>query len=161
MYKDKYHFNNISLKYEKIKLSFFRKIILLSINIVMIFVLSYVFIIIQQYYYDTPNEIKLKKHIQNIELNYNYLNEYILKLNSELNELKTRDNEIYKSIFSISIDNKLTNQELDNQYCNLIKESDYQNYINNIRVKIEKISKSIDIQLKSYYDISNMIEQKK
>lgn len=108
---------------------------------------------------DSPKEKIQKREINNLVLNLNILNQRIDRVNKVLDDLKERDNNIYRAIFEaepISDDIRKSGFSGVNRYDKL-EGYQYSELIKSTTKKIDMLSKAAVIQSKSYDDIWNLI----
>ncbi len=100
MAKQKYRYNPETLSYEKISLSFRKRLIKIIPHILSSIVLTLLLYFVVFYYFiDSPKEKKLKREISLLTTQFDILNSKFNKAAKVLSELQYRDNNIYRTLF--------------------------------------------------------------
>ncbi|MCH8903106.1 MAG: M23 family metallopeptidase [Bacteroidetes bacterium] len=99
MTKIKYHYNPRSLKYEQVEYSLLQ----ISLKVLGFLSAAIVFaaliIIVAYSYFDSPKEKLLIREINELRLQYEFLDKQVGQLGVVVNELEDRDDNIYRVIF--------------------------------------------------------------
>ena len=152
--KTKYYYNKKSLNYEPINthdnlfFSIFKYIVssLIFASIITIVLFSFI---------DSPKEKKLKREINNLELQYIAILENMNQAESVLDDIQKRDDNIYRMIFGIEpIDPSIRKAGFGgiNRY-EQYKGYKYSDLIIETKKNIDKLNKQIFIQSKSFDDV--------
>ena len=99
MSKVKYYYDKKTLSYKKISLSLkerFKKTILYAISIIAISISS---LVLFYFFFDSPKEKKLKSEINFLVTKYDSFEKKMVNLESVLNDIQKRDDNIYRVIF--------------------------------------------------------------
>ncbi len=99
MPKAKYYFNTHSLKYEKVVISWGKRILRILGFLTTAIVFSVVIVAIAYAYLDSPKEKQLKREISQLNLQYEILQQRFDELGLVLSDLQHRDDNIYRVIF--------------------------------------------------------------
>ena len=155
--KTKYNYDKKSLSYKEIKLndnlffSIFKygmsSLIIASIMTFLLF--SFV---------DSPKEKKLKREIQNLELQYIAILETMNNAELVLDDLQKRDDNIYRMIFGIDpIDKSIRKAGFGgiNRY-EQYRGYNYSDLIIEAKKNIDQLNKQLFIQSKSFDEIINL-----
>lgn len=97
--KSKYHFNPISLTYEKIHIRFKDRLKKLLGFLTSGMVFSAVAVTVMFYFFPSPREKALKREIEQFKLQYEILNDRIDRAQKVITDLEQRDDNIYRLIF--------------------------------------------------------------
>ncbi|MCU0421964.1 MAG: M23 family metallopeptidase [Bacteroidia bacterium] len=159
MAKIKYFYNPHSLDFEKVRVSarslIFRVFGFLSASIVA----GASLMLIAYYYIDSPKEKILKRELENYELQTKLLNRKVDGLNQTLNELKERDNSIYRAIFEADpVDYSKTKVSL----------SDYKDLegfessegLKALMMRVDALAAQVELQTKSMEQLAKLAENK-
>lgn len=162
MAKAKYRYNPHTLSYDKIQLTWRRKISKSLTFIgaglvigVMIYGLAYTFI-------DSPKEKQLKRDNAQMQSQYNILNKKLDQLATVLNDVQHRDDNIYRVIFEAEpIDKAIRTAGFGgiNRYKELEGYNDSELIIKTAG-KLDKLSKQLYIQSKSFDEVFEMAKKK-
>ena len=98
MPKAKYYFNTHSLKYERVIVPLRKRILRVVGFLSTAMVFGAVTLIIAYSYLDSPKEKQLKREIDQLELQYEILQERMEDASLVLNDLQNRDDNIYRVI---------------------------------------------------------------
>ena len=99
MAKTGYRFNQETLSYDKIHISFKRKLWILIVKFFQSLSLALVIFLTVSSFIDSPKEKALKRENEEILAQYHILNNQINQLNNVLKDLENRDDNIYRVIF--------------------------------------------------------------
>lgn len=99
MPKAKYYFNTHSLKYEKVVISWGKRILRVLGFLTTAIVFSVVIVAFAYAYLDSPKEKQLKREINQLTLQYEILQQRFDEINVVLADLQHRDDNIYRVIF--------------------------------------------------------------
>jgi murein DD-endopeptidase MepM/ murein hydrolase activator NlpD len=162
MAKIKYFYNPHSLDFEKVGLSVrtiaFRVFGFLSASIV-----AGVILLLGTYnYIDSPKEKILKREIENYKLQSEILEQKVDKLNGVLVELQDRDASIYRAIFEAD---PISPSIRQGGFGGVEKYRELEGYASsetliNLNKKIDKLSKQMYVQSKSFDELSKLASRK-
>ena len=152
--KTKYYYNKKSLSYEPINthdnlfFSIFKYIVssLIFASIITIVLFSFI---------DSPKEQKLKREINNLQLQYTAILEKMNQAEIVLDDIQKRDDNIYRMIFGIEpIDPSIRKAGFGgiNRY-EQYKGYKYSDLIIETKKNIDKLNKQLFIQSKSFDDV--------
>ena len=158
MAKKKYKFNPDTLNYERVGISlkekFTKSLAYFSSSLALALL---IFLIIINAY-DTPKTKALKRENHRLLTQYSLLNEDLKKVESVLDELQNRDDNIYRVIFETEpIPSSVRKAGFGgtNKYSHL-EDLDNSELVIETTHKLDQISKEAYIQSKSYDDVLNM-----
>jgi len=162
MAKAKYRYNPHSLSYDKIELTLrkkiFKSLTFLGAGLVigvMIYGLTYTYI-------DSPKEKQLKRDNAQMLSQYNILNKKLDQLATVLEDVQHRDDNIYRVIFEAEpIDKAIRTAGFGgiNRYKDLEGYNDSELIIKSAE-KLDKLSKQLYIQSKSFDEVFEMAKKK-
>lgn len=162
MAKVKFVYNPASLKYEKVHVKFvdYLKKILWFLLTGLVF--ASVTILIAYKYFDSPKEKQLKREIEQLSLQYEFLNKKMEQVSTVLGDMQQRDDDIYRVIFEAEpiADNirKAGFGGVD-RYRSLLG-YDNSNLMVETTKKLDRISKQLYIQSKSYDEVFKLVKNK-
>jgi murein DD-endopeptidase MepM/ murein hydrolase activator NlpD len=162
MRKIKYHFNTHTLRYEKwvtpLRVKLLRIVGFIAASIVTALII--VFVAFE--YIDSPEEKYLRQQNFALQQNYAVINERVNQLQMQMQELEKRDNEVYRAIFeanpipdSARIEKMEKSKEV--QYVQTLGENAL---VKNLTGQLNNLSLRLGFQVKSYFEISEMIRDK-
>ena len=160
MNKNKYIFDKTTLSFKRSNLKNKIKNLLILISTSVIISLVIFFVINK--FYETPKETKLKQDIILLKYELNSLNSQIEDLDKIMNNLKERDENIYRVIFETNpIPEEIRNAGFggSNKYAEMSK-YEHSDVIINLNKKIDILTKQIYIQSKSFDEIEELVEDK-
>jgi murein DD-endopeptidase MepM/ murein hydrolase activator NlpD len=99
MPKAKYYFNTNSLKYERVVVSWGKRLLRALGFLATAIVFSVIIVAIAYAYLDSPKEKQLKREISQLTLQYELLQQRFEDMNLVLSDLQQRDDNIYRVIF--------------------------------------------------------------
>jgi len=99
MVKMKYRFDKDSLSYDKIVLSTKQRVLRAGTYVLATLIIAIIYNIAFSAFFDTPKEKGLKREIQQMEEQYSQIEERFALVNNTLEDLKQRDDNIYRVIF--------------------------------------------------------------
>jgi len=160
MNKNKYIFDKTTLSFKRSNLK--NKIRNLLILISTSVIISLVMFFIINKFYETPKETKLKQDVTLLKYELNNLNSQIEDLDKIMNNLKERDENIYRVIFETNpIPDEIRNAGFggSNKYSEMSK-YEHSDVIINLNKKIDILTKQIYIQSKSFDELEELVEDK-
>ena len=164
MSKSKFYYDKSSLSFKEIKVSSRTKLINVTTFIFVTFIFGVVslFILLNTPYFNTPKELSQERELKNYEIQIDILNNRLNKLETVLNDLESRDNNIYRVLFEANpIDPDIRKAGFGgiNRYSNLegFENSDL---IVETTKKIDILTKQIVIQSKSLDEIESLAKNK-
>ena len=163
MSKVKYRYNTKSLTYEKVEISWQKKLLTVLSFIVTGIVFGSAFFFLAYTYIDSPKEKELKRENIKMQLKYEFLNKKLDEVSEVLDDIEERDDNIYRVIFEAEpIAKNIRNagfggvnryKELEGyRSSELMKQS---------TKKMDIILKKVYIQSKSYDEVMELAMKKK
>jgi len=162
MPKHKYRFNPDSLSYDKIQVSFKKKVIRFLPHLATNIVAGAIAIIIFTLVIDSPKEKRLKRENRELLLQYEIMNKKLQQVSEVLEDIKFRDDNIYRVIFEaepISTTIRSAGMGGVNRYEDL-EGFDNSKIVINTAKKLDKIIKQLYVQSKSYDEVIKLAKNK-
>jgi len=158
----KYKYNPRTVKYEKVKLTWKDKLLRFFTYFTATLILALLYNMIFSAFFDTPKEKALVRENKQLELQYEILNKKFDLVENTLTDLQQRDNNIYRVIFETEpIPSSVRKAGFGGaeRYEQLRDLEDSDLVIKTAR-RLDKLSKQLYIQSKSYDQIINKSENK-
>ena len=163
MSKVKYRYNTKSLTYEKVEISWQRKVLAVLSFLLTGAIFGSIFFFLAYTYMNSPKEKELRRENKKLQLRYEFLNKKLDEVYAVLEDIGDRDDNIYRVIFEAEpIPANIRNagfggvnryKELEGyRSSELMKES---------TEKMDIILKKLYIQSKSYDEVMEMAMRKK
>lgn len=162
MAKVKYHYNTSTLKYEKVEISLGKKLLRVLGFLAAAIVFAFIIIVLAYSYIDSPKEKQLKREISQLSLQYELLQDRLEQMNVVLGDLQERDDNIYRVIFEAEpIPLEVRNAGFGgvNKYKDL-ENFDYSDVMISTTKKLDRISKKVYVQSKSYDELLKLVRRK-
>lgn len=158
MAKKKYKFNPNTLSYERIGLSFKEKFSKVATYLSSSFAIALIVVIVFLNFYETPRSRALKRENQHLLSQYELMMRDINRIETVLNELQQRDDNIYRVVFEADpIPSSIRKAGFGgvNKYSHLEKLSNSDLIIETAK-KIDILAKEAYIQSKSFDEVLGM-----
>ena len=162
MAKVKYYYDTKTLSYKRIELNSLDKLkrTLGFLSVSAFFGLIMIIVFFQ--FFDSPKEKKLKREIENLVFQYDILNKKLAKIDLVLDDLQQRDDNIYRVIFEAD---PIPNSIRKAGFGGVNRYKDIRNFSNSELVieaakKIDKLSKQLYIQSKSFDEVIDLAKSK-
>ncbi len=162
MAKVKYRYNQHTLSYDKIELSAKDKIFKSFIFVGSGLVIGAIFYMITYAFIDSPKEKHLKLENAQLQAQYSLLNKKLDHFSSVLDDIEFRDDNIYRTIFEAEpIPSEIRKAGFGgiNRYKELEGYDDSELIIKTSK-KLDKLTKQLYIQSKSFDDVFTMAKKK-
>lgn len=163
MSKHKYIYNPNTLNYEKINLSFKDYLKKIASTLITGLVFASIIIFFAYTFFDSPKERALKRENKQLQLQYSFLNKKVGEINSVLKDVVKRDNNIYRVIFEADpIPQSVRNAGIGgiDRYTEL-QGYEFSELVVETRKRIEKMSRELYIQSKSFDEVVGLAKDKK
>lgn len=162
MPRAKYYFDAHSVTYKRIKTSRWKRFLRASTFVFAVLLSGFFFFLIASSFVRTPEEIALKRELSFAEMQYKALNQKMLRMETVLEDLKDRDNNIYRTYFEVNpIPDDIRKGGFGgvNRYANLegFKNSEL---VENTAKKLDVIAKQMVVQSKSLDEIVSLARNK-
>jgi len=162
MKKIKYYYNTNTLRYEKLETPLRVKLLRFLGFISAALVTALILVTLAYRYFPSANEKILLQENENLQENFLALDEQTRKIDQRLRELEKRDNEVYRAIFEANpIPDSARASEMEHQMKvqQVLKLTKYE-LESSIATTLNVISNRIEVQDKSYSQITNFIKNK-
>ncbi|MCK5822723.1 MAG: M23 family metallopeptidase [Bacteroidales bacterium] len=162
MPKYKYKFNPESLNYDKIEKTSKQKFFQAFSYILASIFLAVIIILIFSYFFDTPKEKSLKRENKQLIVQYNIMDKKLAQISNVLSDIQQRDDNIYRVIFEAD---PIPRSVREAGFGGVNRYAKLEGYSNSDLVietatKLDKISKKLYVQSKSYDKIIDMAKNK-
>lgn len=154
----KYKYNPGTVRYEKVKLTWKDKFMRFLSYFAATLILAVLYNLIFSAFFDTAREKELMRENNQLELQYEMLNDKFDQVESVLNDLQERDNNIYRVIFEtdpIPSSVRQAGYGGSERYEELRSHENSELIINTAE-RLDELSKQLYVQSKSYDEIINM-----
>lgn len=162
MKRTKYKFNPESLSYDQIVISFKARLIKFLTYFMASVAVAVLYYAIFSNFFSSPKEKKLLNENAQMRLEYEVLNKKMQNVEAVLNDLQQRDDNIYRTIFEAKPIPK-TYREAGfggvNRYSDL-EGFEFSNLMIQTAQKLDKITKKIYVQSKSYDEVIKLALRK-
>ncbi|MEF8846548.1 MAG: M23 family metallopeptidase [Bacteroidales bacterium] len=162
MERYKYKYNPRTVRYEEVKLTWKDKFMRFLTYFTATLVLAVLYNLLFSTFFDTPREKELMREKNQLELQYEMLNDKFDRVEKVLQDLKERDNNIYRIIFEtepIPSSVRQAGYGGSEQYEEL-RSLENSELIIETNQRLDKLSKQLYVQSKSYDEIVNMAKNK-
>lgn len=162
MSKPKYRFNPETLSYDKIKLSPKQKIFKFTRGVMILVSSSFLFLVILSFFFDTPGEKMQKRENKQLLLQYELLNQKVVKMEQSMDEIQQHDDNIYRLIFGIEpIPASVRQAGIGgaNPYKDLEQYSNSELLIETSK-KIDNLTRRMVVQSESYDNVMKLVQDK-
>ena len=162
MKKIKYFYNNNTLRYEKLETPLRVKLLRVLGFISAAIVTAIIIVSIAYQYFPSANEKRLMQENENLKTNFLVVHEETEKLKNQMTELEKKDNEVYRTIFEANpIPDSARAKEMEIQKeVQLVLSMRSDELETSIRKSITNLQQRLNVQAKSYVQISNFIKNK-
>lgn len=162
MSKVKYKFNTKSLTYEKVEVTFKQRFYKFLSYLATGSVFAAITIFVAFTYFDSPKEKTQKREIENLRLQYELLDKRMGQVSSILQEMQERDDNIYRAVFEAE---PIPDNVRKAGFGGVDRYRELMNYENSDLIvettkQLDRITKQLYIQSKSFDEIVNMAKNK-
>lgn len=162
MSKVKFRFNTKSLIYEKVELSIKEKTLKVLSFLATGIVFATITIILAYTYLDSPKEKRYVREIENLQLQYEILNNRLGHMSAVLEEMAARDDNIYRVIFEAE---PIPSEVRDAGFGGSDRYEKLSGFDNTDLImasseKLDRIAKKMVVQSKSFDDVVKMAKNK-
>ena len=162
MSKIKYYYDTKTLSYKPIESSTVDKFKNFIVYFTSSAILAFFILLIFFQYFDSPKEKRLKGEINNLLSQYEIINSDLKKIEIVLDDIQTRDDNIYRTIFEADpIPTSIRKQGFGgvNRYKKLSGFSNSDLIINTTK-KVDQLTKQLYLQSKSFDEIIELAKNK-
>ncbi len=158
----KYKYNTKTLSYEQIELTAKDRLIKLLTYTISGVVFATLFLVITFYFFDTPEERQLKRENEKLVHEYQVLNQKLDNVSKVLANIQERDDNIYRVILEAE---PIADNLRKSGFGGINRYSDLEGYTSSELListskKMDKLTKQIYIQSKSFDEVINMASKK-
>ena len=162
MSKVKYRFNTKSLTYEKVKIPFKVRLLQLTSYLATGLVFAVITIVIAYRFLPSPNQKRQNRELEVVKLQYDLLNKKLNQVQTVLNDLQDRDDNIYRVIFEAE---PIPSSIRKAGFGGSDRYKDLEGYDNSELMKkaterLDRITKQLYIQSKSFDEVVKMAKGK-
>ena len=162
MKKIKYYYNTHTLRYEKLETPLRVKLLRVFGFIAAALVTAAIISLLAFRFIGSPNEKLLRAENERMKDRYRALSKQTTKIEQQMKELETRDNEVYRSIFEatpIPDSARLKALEKEQQIAK-VEGMEQDDLINSIIASLNNMGSRIIAQKASYKDLAGMMNNK-
>jgi len=164
MAKVRYYYDSASSQYKRAEETLFDKICggikVLTISIA----ISVVLVVAYSFYFDFPDEIKLRNEVAQLESHYKQLDQEVSSLHTLLASLEEKDDKVYRAVLGIKpIDKSIREGGVGGaeRYRELRKgDLEHKDLIISLSDKIDKLKRSINIEITSQSELLDVADSK-
>ena len=162
MARTKYYFNTDSLKFERVVVTFRKRLLRVLGWLSTAAVFGVIVLLLAYSFLDSPKEKQLKREIGALNLQYELLQQRMELASAVLEDLEKRDDQIYRVIFeaeAIPADVRTAGFGGVNRYKDLESFNNAELMINSTRT-MDKLYRRMYIQSKSYDEVFELVKKK-
>jgi hypothetical protein len=162
MKKIKYFFNTHSLRFEKVEVPLRVRLLQLFGFVAASIVTGVIIVIVMFQYIDSPKEKLLRQQNETYKENYSVLSSELKKLQLQMVELESRDNEVYRSIFESSpIPDSARVKEMESKKeVRLLQSFSNNELLENMTSQLNNLNLRMAYQTTSFSEIGTMVKNK-
>lgn len=162
MKKIKYYYNTHTLKYEKLVVPLYIKILRILGFISAAIVTSFLIVSLAYRFFDSPNEKRLRQELAEMGERYEALNGQLKTVKAQLSELQTRDDNIYRVIFEAHPmpDSVRAHKMAREEEFRQLENFDNMALMENASQTMQDVIHRIKMQNQSYDEIGQLIRNK-
>ncbi|PCJ86733.1 MAG: peptidase M23 [Flavobacteriales bacterium] len=162
MFEAKYKYNPKTLTYEKVAITLRKRLLKIGFFILTGLVFAVLIVISSYSFIDSPREKRLQRENQQLSLQYEIMNSRLSQMEGVLEDIQKRDDYIYREIFEAEpIPNNIRKAGFGgvNRYKQLYGYDNSELTIETSK-RLDKLSKQLYIQSKSFDEVYEMAKQK-
>ncbi|TAG13638.1 MAG: M23 family metallopeptidase [Sphingobacteriia bacterium] len=162
MKKVKYFYNTHTLQFQKLTTPLRVRLLQVFGYIAASIVTGIIIFAITFRYVDSPKEKFMRQQNDDLKQNYKIIQERVKQLELQMNEIATRDNDVYRAIFeSNPIPDSIRVKEMKKkQQVNFIQGMGESELVKSLTAQLNNLSLRMGYQLKSFDAIANMVKNK-
>jgi murein DD-endopeptidase MepM/ murein hydrolase activator NlpD len=162
MKKVKYFYNTHTLQFQKLTTPLRVRLLQVFGYIAASIVTGIIIFAITFRYVDSPKEKFMRQQNDDLKQNYKIIQERVKQLELQMNEIATRDNDVYRAIFeSNPIPDSIRVKEMEKkQQVNFIQGMGESELVKSLTAQLNNLSLRMGYQLKSFDAIANMVKNK-
>jgi len=163
MRKVKYYYNTRTLRYEKLVVPLWKKILRVLGFLSAAIVTSFIIVSVAYRFFASPREIRLRQQLGEMQDRYQALNGKMKAVNQQLLQLQKRDNDIYRVIFEakpIPDSARAGEDWAEEEYASL-GDMDQTQLIHDAYTHFSILEHRITVQRQSFDEVDSLIKNKK
>jgi murein DD-endopeptidase MepM/ murein hydrolase activator NlpD len=162
MVKSKYRFNPDSLNYDKVRPSLKKRLLILVSYLSILLVIAILLNVFYASMFDTPREKILKRENNQLNQQYEILNQKIEHLENVLEDIEKRDDNIYRTIFNAD---PIPHSVRDAGFGGVNRYEYLEGYDNSDKIietakRLDQLTKAVYVQSKSYDEVIEMAKSR-
>jgi len=162
MPKVKYHFNTHTLKYDKVVVSLKKRLLRVFGFLSTAVVFASIIVLIAYNFFDSPKEKQLRRQLEETTFQLDLLQQRTDQIDMVLKDIQDRDNTIYRVIFEADA---IPQSVREAGYGGVDKYNNLKDYYNaalltNVTMQLDKLSKQLYIQSKSFDEVFDLVKNK-
>lgn len=162
MPKSKYKFDPERLSYEKIVLSRGQRFLKFLKQVAAIAVIAAIMLFVLSIFFDTPGERQQKRENKQLVSQYEFLNKKLELMEQTMEQIKERDDNIYRLIFGAE---PISKAQREAGFGGVNRYKELEGYNNSELVietskKLDQLLKQLDVQWKSYEEVVDLAKEK-
>ena len=162
MPKVKYHFNTHTLKYERVVIGWRKRFLRILGWFATAVVFGVLIMVFAYNFFDSPKEKRLKRQLEETNFQLELLDQRADQVAAVLKDIQERDNTIYRVIFEAE---PIPESVREAGFGGIDKYRSLRDYYNpeeliNITKKIDKLSKQLYVQSKSFDEVWSLVKSK-
>jgi murein DD-endopeptidase MepM/ murein hydrolase activator NlpD len=162
MAKQKYYYNISSLRYEKVKVSWSRRLLTIFTILCTSLVFAMIIVYLIQKFLPSANEKRLQNELAKMEEQYDYSIKDITRMHNVLESLRKRDINIYRVLYESE---PLPDEVWQAGYGGTDRYKELEGFTNSnlmkdLNAKIDKLKNQLVLQSKSYDEIAKLARNK-
>lgn len=157
-----YTFNPHTLSYEILGIPFKVRIYRIVFGVLLACASSTIAIYVFSYFFETPRAALMQQRNEDLQIKYDFLLQRLRQTNDDLNELMQRDNKVYRSIFEadpIPLPVRESGMGGIKRYEQLLADAQTEQ-VAKAMIFMDKITKKVYIQSKSFDEIAEYVREK-
>jgi murein DD-endopeptidase MepM/ murein hydrolase activator NlpD len=162
MRKVKYHFNTTTLKYEKVVVTWKKRLLRVMGWLSTAVVFGALIMLFAYNLFDSPKEKQLRRQLEETSYQLDLLKQRTEQVEMVMKDIQDRDNTIYRVIFEAE---PIPNSIREAGYGGVDRYRSLENYYNpdlltEVTKKVDKLSKQLYVQSKSFDEVWNLAQNK-
>jgi murein DD-endopeptidase MepM/ murein hydrolase activator NlpD len=162
MPKVKYHFNTHTLRYDKVIISWKKKLLRFFGWLATAVVFGALIMVFAYNFFDSPKEKMLKRDLENVTYQFELLKSRTDQLSAVLKDIQERDNTIYRVIFEAE---PIPESVREAGFGGIDRYKALRDYYNpelliDITKRIDRLSKQMYVQSKSFDEVWELVKNK-
>ncbi len=160
--KHKYYYNITSLRYEKVEVSWGRRLLYLFTMLCTSLVFAVLIVILIQKFMPSANEMRLRNELDRMEQQFSYLNGEMENMQSALESLRKRDVNVYRVLYEsepIPDEVWMSGYGGSERY-KYLEGFNHSNIMKDITSRVDQLKNQLVLQSKSYDELAKLAKNK-